>query len=54
MFFFSVLDERAHYQKKHVFFVCPARALDCCRFPKKIKSISGDKKFIPKKVNFKR
>ena len=27
-------------KKKHVFFFCPARALDCCRFPKKTQSIS--------------
>ena len=39
-------------QKKHVFFFCPARALDCCRFPKKNKLISGNKKYFGSYVFF--
>ena len=47
--FFSVLDERAHYKKNMCFF-CPARALYCCRFPKKNCQFREIKN-IPKKNN---
>ena len=39
-------------KKKHVFFFCPARPLDCYRFPEKQHTISGDKRNIPKKKKF--
>ena len=58
--FFYVFVERAHkikaahYQKK-MFFFCPARALDCCRFPKKNQFVLEIKKQSEtKQGNFKR
>ena len=39
-------------KKKHVFFFCPARALNCCRFLKKKHLILVDKEIIPKKTKF--
>ena len=38
--------------KKHVFFSCPARALNCCRFSKKKHLILVNKKTIPEKTKF--
>ena len=57
--FFSVLKSahirfRQRITKKKCVFFCPARALDCCKFPKIFQLISGDKKNILKKTSLSR